>query len=219
MSIWSHPTASGITYRKRVATTCRTAWERVRRFSGKLRRDDSGVVMLETVLVFPLQLLVVMTIIQIAHMYVAADVLNYAAFQAARTTLVTTRGSTNASDTYARAYRVAWIISSTLNNEGKGNMRLRVPLNKYRYPAPSAAEARLNLKLYAVAPNDPATEQTDSVIAAELTYWYDLTVPVGGPFLYSCLKAMGAPVRVNPKNGVGEMQISENCRLPKPWPH
>ena len=198
---------------------CARVLRRVRRFVARLRDDERGVVMLETVLVFPLQLLVVMAIIQIAEMYVAADVVNYAAFQAARTTLVNLRGASNTQDVHDRAYRTAWIITSTLNNAGTGGMRLRVPLNKYRYPAPNSAEARLAVELIVGAASEPTVEQTDSVISAELTYWYDLTVPVGGPFIYSCLQAIGAPTRVNPATGVGEMQLAQNCRLPKPWPH
>lgn len=182
---------------------------------GRLRRDDSGVVMLETVLVFPIQLLVMMAIIQIAHIYVAANVLQYAAYQGTRTAAVNLRGR-NGKDAQARGARAAWVVASTLNNQGKGSARMRVPENNYVFPAYRPhGEERITFSASAVG----SAASAETVIYGEVACWFDLVVPVGGPFVYMALSATDHDVRIDPETGMGQVRMEANARIPKVWPH
>ena len=52
------------------------------------RRDEKGQVVVEYAIVFPIQLLVTLAIIQLAHIFVAKHVVGYAAFCGARAEIV-----------------------------------------------------------------------------------------------------------------------------------
>lgn len=218
-------------------------FQRVRKRLRNLPGDDSGIVMLETVLVFPLQLLLVMLVIQLAHIYVTANLMQYAILQGTRTVLVNYRGH-NGQDACRRGVRAAWAIMSTLNNPGGGAHRLRVPGNNYAFPAEKKVGAESISSspalMYTYGMDDPAAlytgassssqlmvafrtpgrpAQAESLLAGQMGYWLELVVPVGGPFVYHALDALGRPVRINEETKQGQVLMRQNARLPKPWPY
>ncbi|MBN2712308.1 MAG: pilus assembly protein [Planctomycetes bacterium] len=209
----------------------------------RLHGDDSGVVMLETVLVFPIQLMLMMVIFQLAHIYVAANVMQYAALQGTRTVLVNYRGN-NEEEACRKGVRAAWTIMSTINNAGGGTNRIRVPANHYAFPSLSSGGQENIVQspqltyLYGMddvssiyagtgddveimmafrTPSLPGRPETE--IGGQVGYWLELVVPVGGPFIYHAMNAMGHPVKVDPTTKRGMILMQQNSRLPKPWPH
>jgi hypothetical protein len=171
--------------------------------------------MLETVLVFPLQLMVTMVIIQIAHMYVAGNVLQYASFQGTRTyALSLAQGPEAAAE---RGNRAAWVIASTLNNTGGGSARARMTGYQYVYPDWQSAGRERMVMTFAAQADDPYAPET--IIHGRLRYWLDLTVPVGGPVIYHVLPAEKTSTRPGPHGSIGRALMRQNARLPKPWPH
>lgn len=190
-----------------------------------LKRDESGVVMLETVLVFPIQLLLMMTLIQFVHLYVADHVVQYASYQAARTYVLNVRGAHNVAEARLDAYRTAWVICSTLDNPGGHGNKLRVPGNRYQYPSPQGSRTPVAIRFVVAAPkggsNSPGVySRPETVVAVDVSRVLDLDVPVGGPFLWQCLKSSGKrPVSVNSETKEGQVTITQRSRIPKPWPH
>ncbi len=180
----------------------------------RLYHDDSGVVMLETVLVFPLQLLITMVIIQIAHMYVAANLLQYAAFQGTRTYSINlVKGEKKAAELGSKT---AWIIASTMHNTGKGNKFIRVQGYKYIYPDYDTwGKTQMQMRFGIAAKSANAAE---SAAWGSLAYWLDLNVPVGGPFIYHCLPDAKTRTRSSEYGNIGQVLMQQNARLYKPWP-
>lgn len=188
-----------------------------------LGRDDSGVVMLETVLVFPIQLLLMMTLIQFVHLFVADHVVQYASFQAARVYALNARGEHNAVDARMDAYRAAWLICSTIDNPGGHANKIRVPGHRYQYPSPigSFTPVFVNVVVAGGTGNrDKAFSRAGTVVAVDVSRLLDLDVPVGGPFVHKCLQASGRRVTsVNASNRQGQVLITQRSRIPRPWPH
>ena len=77
-----------------------------------------GSVMLEFVLAFPLVLTLMLACMQFAHIWMAKQVVNYAAFCAARATLVCEKGAYRAAAQRAAEQACAWISEGTDNREG-----------------------------------------------------------------------------------------------------
>jgi Flp pilus assembly protein TadG len=179
-----------------------------------LRDDEHGVVMLETVLVFPLQLMLTMVIIQLAHMYVAANVLQYASFQGTRTyALHLAEGHEAATE---RGNRAAWTIASTLNNTGGGNGRARMTGYQYRFPDYDSFGRDQMAMAFRVAADDRNAAET--IVYGEMGCWLDLTVPVGGPVVYSVLGDEKRSTRSSPAGSIGRSLMHQNSRIPKTWP-
>ena len=83
----------------------------------KLRTDDSGSVMLEFVIGFPLVLVLMFACIQFSEIWIARMVAHYGAFCAARTSLVCKDGSNSAAPAKAAAQvcnllRQSWGVQS-----------------------------------------------------------------------------------------------------------
>jgi len=186
---------------------------RLRRGGTALYRDETGVVMLETVLVFPLQLMLTMVIIQIAHMYVASNVLQYASFQGTRTYALDLAEGEEAAT--LRGNRAAWTIASAINATG-GDDKARMVGYQYRYPSWAHHGSKQMRMAFTVG--DGNSEAPETIVAGELLYWLDLNVPVGGPVVYHVLPARKTSTRPSPYGSIGRVLMHQNSRLPKPWP-
>ena len=177
-------------------------------------RDESGVVMLETVLVFPLQLLVTMIIIQIAHMYTAANVLHYAAYQGTRTYAINFHQGQDAAKQIGN--HAAWGIASTINNVSGGPSHIRVPNRRYAY-ADFDAFGQTQMRMLFGTTGDPV-HAPECVAWGRLAYWLDLGVPVGGPFVYHVMPDAKTKVRPSTHGPIGQALMQQNARIYKPWP-
>lgn len=76
-----------------------------------------GAVMLEFVLAFPLILALMLGVMQFAHIWMARQVVHYAAFCAARATLVCEEGAWQAAGQQAAEQVCAWIAEGTTGGE------------------------------------------------------------------------------------------------------
>lgn len=189
-------------------------WEWCKRFW----RDESGVVMLETALVFPIQLLLTLFIMQAALIWSAANVVNYAAFQAARTAMVHIKGGVVTNDVQWRAMQAAHAITSALSNPAKASPRTTntVTLRTLHHDYYLKRNPLLQLEVsvfYDGRSGLSAGFADDSVVTAAVRLYFPLTVPLAGGI-------MGLGVSGNKlSNGVRYIPMYQAASLPKPWPN
>ncbi|MDD4019537.1 MAG: pilus assembly protein [Kiritimatiellae bacterium] len=79
-------------------------------YCGKAGRSSAGSVMLEFVLAFPVILTLILACMQFAHMWTARQVVQYAAFCAARAALVCESGEYQEAGRQAAEQVCAWIV-------------------------------------------------------------------------------------------------------------
>ncbi len=197
----------------------RMLWENAIARLSAFWRDESGVAMLETVFVFPLQLLLTMLIVQVAMIFVGANVVNYAAFQGARTALVTVRGEDVDRAAKLAADRAAWIVCSTLHNTTNSfnrPERQKMRLFEYNYYFPKDISKRLwsRLKLY---PTEDKPEE--SMLEYELQYWMPLMVPLGSQALDALMPSGDDPGCVRDIDGAPSLCLEQRNAIGKTWPY
>ena len=78
----------------------------------RLVTERTGSILMETVLVMPLFLAMVMGALQFAHIYIGKQIVNYAAFSAARSTLSAKAGDEQAKAEEAAKRILGWLILS-----------------------------------------------------------------------------------------------------------
>jgi hypothetical protein len=165
------------------------AWTRLK----ALPRDDSGVIALETVLVFPVQLLVTLVLLQLAHLFVAAQALQYAVYQGTRSAALSWDGNNTAAR--EQATRVAWVLLSPLHNPGGGQNTIAVlPGRIYHYPALETGRLTFTLPITPTAglANDltgmAEVNATETLFEGVAIYRSPLTVPLGGAFVHAAAR-------------------------------
>lgn len=179
--------------------------------------DESGAVMLETVIVFPIQLLLTMVILQAAFIWAAAGIINYAAFQAARTALVEIRGTEITPLIHKKAWLAAFTITSVLSNpitetsQRANAVELRTLHHNYYFPGHHFA-GTYGLQVYLGFHRDRSDAPDDEVIGAAIRYYYPLTVPLAGML-------MGRNYSGGVWRGVRFIPMEQTVFLPKPWPY
>ena len=78
----------------------------------RLVTERTGSILMETVLVMPLFLAMVMGALQFAHIYIGKQIVNYAAFSAARSTLSAKAGDEQTKAEEAAKRVLSWLILS-----------------------------------------------------------------------------------------------------------
>ena len=78
----------------------------------RLVTERTGSILMETVLVMPLFLAMVMGTLQFAHIYIGKQIVNYAAFSAARSTLSAKAGDEQTKAEEAAKRVLSWLILS-----------------------------------------------------------------------------------------------------------
>lgn len=189
----------------------RNIWRKL----ASLGRDESGVIMLETVLVFPIQLFLTLAIIQLALVWSASNIVNYAAFQAARTGMVHIRGNTITDDAHDKAYSAAVAVTSCIANPAsKGSApnvtELRTMHHTYYLSKDSIGGLDLSLGFESGSSFNLAVD--DNVVTAAVRYYFPMTVPVVGGML-----ALGVKETKVSSTGLKYIPIEQVARLPKPW--
>ena len=192
-------------------------WIRLKSFP----RDDSGVIALETVLVFPVQLLVTLVLLQLAHLFTAAQALQYASFQGTRSAALSWNGNNVAAAT-AQATRVAWVLLSPLYNPGGGQNSIAVlPGRVYHYPAVDTD--RLTFALTVVptdgSPSEKTAVATETLFEGVATYRTALTVPVAGAFIHAAARwARGEETDWYSPAGWRWLPMRQRSYFARPWP-
>ncbi len=185
---------------------------------GRFWRDDSGVVMLETALVFPLQLLITLLLMQMAMIWSAANVVRYAAFQAARTAVVHIKGQGVTEDVRWRAFEAAHVVTSSLSNPATSQSpnvaELRTMHHMYymkRTPL-SGLDVRVGFDQAFASVGDI----DDTVVTADIRLYFPLTVPLAGSLIGSL--ASGSR-RSSTGSGMWYLPMNQMVSLPRPWPN
>lgn len=192
--------------------------ERVWRRLRNLRRDESGAIMLETVLVFPIQLLLTLFIIQSALIWSAANIINYAAFQTARTAMVELRGPDFTAAAARRSWQAAYTVTSVLANpikkesERRYAYTLRTLHHNYYMPKHHGLGNSSGLEVYIGRERSRIDSPDDDLITAAVRYYFPLTVPVAGSLI-------GVAYPGNVLNNIRFIPMEQVVTLPKPWPY
>lgn len=195
-----------------------------RNFSCGRVRSDCGAVLAELALVFPLQLLVTMGIVQMGLLCVGHRIVQYAAFSAARAALVA-----EPNEQMSDATRAAQIVCATIagrSSRGSPSDRAEIPgwgkeaLNRF----PFSVE-KTRLKSLTVS---PTTSSKAGEVTAEIEHDFELVVPVvnlvfafGADFLNI---TGGAPSkdearnrRVSERYGAVHLPIVKSYKMVRPW--
>ena len=193
-----------------------------KRFKGLIRETDTGQAMVEFVIVFPVQFLVILAVIQLSLLYIAHIVVNHAAFSAARAVLVfDERGGGNAQKEAEDAARIVCSsIAGTSTKQEGGGRWVTVPGWGKLLRSKGASE-KTQVQIFS----------RDKQIVVEVTHDYELEIPVINYFFaYPWEGFLGGwsgnrgdyPGYMNNealerKYGAPHIQIHESCYMYKPW--
>ncbi len=147
---------------------------------------EEGQAIVEFAIAFPIQLLIMLSIMQLALIYVGNQVVTYSAYQAARSAAV----AGSYADAEERAHRAAALICSPItgptirgSNVGHGDIRhAAIELPGWGELPGSGVSSRLKTHVSALnflPPNE---------IEATVTHYYELTLPVVGFLIGSILR-------------------------------
>ena len=186
----------------------------------RLWDDESGAIALETVLVFPIQLLLTLMIIQAAYIWAAAGVINYAAFQAARVYMIEPRDGGDAQHLVAhrKAWNAAYIATSVLANPIQdAASRVKYPMlrtlhHEYYMLGGHPLGNNNGLQVYIGEDSRLSESVDDIVVTAGVRYYFPLTVPLAGGI-------MGLFTSGNILKNIRYIPMEQVVSIPKPWPY
>jgi len=198
---------------------------RLRDLFKRLYRDaESGQAMLEFVLVFPVQLLITLGIIQFALMKTGQITVNHAAFAAARAVLVADSAGRSGGGAQADAEDAARIVMSAV----AGTTRSRAGGRSYDIPGwgklhrSYAASEKTRVQIF--------SQEGD--VAVEVSHDFELSVPVINDFFaFPWEGFLGYPASgtspypdwaarkalARRYGGQPHLVFKETCTLAKPW--
>jgi Flp pilus assembly protein TadG len=176
--------------------------------------DQSGQAIVEYAIIFPIQLLLTLCIIQLALLFVATHVVNYAAFCAAEAERVRNPG---------RAEEAAWPQEAAY-----------IALTRIAGPTGVAAPDTLHLPGWGDIPNYGAAKQKTTVnitlnspvqpppVSVEVIHKYELRVPIADWVTYGTTKYVLGQIlpvaETDSSFGAPHIAIKGQCTLAKPWP-
>jgi len=163
-------------------------------------RCSRGQALVEYAIIFPVQLMLVLAIIQLAHIFVAKQVLEYSAFCGARAALVD-----------SNATRAACIpISGIAGTSGVGSGgSIDVP-GWGILPRSRAAEEKTLVDVRQIS-----VDGSDAILCTVL-HDYELRVPVGNYVAYQVGSVFLSSDALDYHYGAPHMQIRASCALAKP---
>jgi Flp pilus assembly protein TadG len=165
------------------------------------RRTEGGQVIVEYAIVFPILLLLTLLIIQLAHLFVAKQVVSYASFCAARAALV--------GEDYAAAARMVCSLIAGPSGVGTGATVTVPGWGPLRGSAASAVKTQA-ASLSNVPTPYPAT-------TIEVTHDFELQVPVANSVTYSLGEIFLESGDLDYTYGVPHIRIRSRSTLSRPW--
>ncbi len=175
----------------------------------KFLDNSAGSMLMETVLVMPLVLSLVFGALQFAHIYIARQVVNYAAFSAARATLSVPVGQEEENAMSAAKRILCWLLLSPDSMRDGAQM-----------PNPESEEVskRIELTLSREGWNQ----------AVELRFAFPLVMPIAAQIIGYAMNIPAYDFTPEARGGhIGEMALvgsdmphiflTERCALPKPY--
>ena len=165
-----------------------------------IRRCSRGQALVEYAIVFPVQLMLVLAIIQLAHIFVAKQVLEYSAFCGARAALVD-----------SDAFRAACIpISAVAGTSGvRSGGSIDVP-GWGTLPRSQAAEEKTLVDVSQIS-----VDGSDAILCT-VFHDYELRVPMGNYVAYQIGSVFLSSEELKHRYGAPHMQIRASCALAKP---
>ena len=167
-------------------------------------RNARGQVLVEYAIVFPIQLMLTLAIIQLAHIFVAKHVLEYASFCGARAALV---GYSDEESKRAAVIPIARIAGSsgvltpdTIEIPGWGTLANS-----------GAAEEKTSVDII------PAERDGTPVIQCEIIHQYELRVPIGNFVAYKLGDVFLGLEDFKEIGGAPHLDIRATCSLAQPW--
>ena len=178
----------------------------VRRFSFAVRRATSvaasAQVVVEYAIVFPILLLMTLLIIQLAHIFVAKQVVSYASFCGARAALV--------GEDYQKA---ASMVCSPITGLSGVRKDSTVTIPGWGALAGSGAAA---VKTHAELRGDFKTD--GPAVTVEVTHDFELTVPVADTVAYHMGEMFLTSDDLDFSTyGAPHIRVRSSCTLAKPW--
>lgn len=181
-------------------------------------RDNArGQALVEYAIVFPLQLMMTLAIIQLAHLFIAKQVLDYAAFCGARAALV---GLPEEDVQRAAAIPITRIagpagVSAAMCDENP----ITVPGWGELANWEAAYVKTLSHYGYGSLETDTTTLEGEPAIRCDLTHLYELRVPIGNIVAYQIGDVfLGADEeRLEKVDGVPHVRLKAACTLAQPW--
>ena len=169
----------------------------------------SGQALVEYAIVFPLQLMLTLALIQLAHLFVAKQILDYAAFCGARAALVGLE--------YEDAQKAAAIPISRI--AGPSGVSGDNPIDIPGWGTLRGSGAAVEKTSAPYGNFDVIQTQAGSapVIRCEIEHAYELRVPVGNVVSYTLGDVFLAAEDLERIGGMPHVRIKAACTLPQPW--
>jgi hypothetical protein len=157
----------------------------------------------EYAIVFPIQLLLTLCLIQLAHLFVAKQVVSYAAFCAARAELVHEDPQEAALLPLLRIAGPAGANPGTIHIPGWGDL-------------PNYEAARVKTEVNVLAP--PANGPQPPPVTVEVIHQYQLRVPIADWITYRLGDVLFSLPAVDRTWGEPHIPMRSACTLARPWP-
>ena len=164
-------------------------------------RGTRAQVLVEYAIVFPIQLLLTLAVIQLAHIFVAKQVLEYSAFCGARAAVV---GEDPERAAYIPISSIAGTSGATYSDS------ISIP-GWGMLPRSGAAEQKTRVDIQWLAPGGT------NVVRCEVTHDYELRVPVGNYVAYQLGSLFLSLDELERIGDVPHLQMKASCSLVQPW--
>lgn len=162
-------------------------------------------VIVEYAIVFPILLMITLVIIQLAHIFVAAQVINYAAFAAARAEIVGEDPDAAAALVCSRIAGTGGVgTGSTVYLPGWGDL-----------PRSLAAEIKTDTFLVT---DEPFQQEHPDAVTIEVTHDFELRVPVADMMVYRLGDVFLVADLMDMRTyGTPHIYMKSRSTLAKPW--
>lgn len=181
----------------------------IRNPESAIRNRQCGQALVEYAIVFPLQLMLTLAIIQLAHTFVAKQILDYAAFCGARAALVGL--------SYDDSLKAA-----------------AIPMSRIAGPSGVTEPDYVEVPGWGVLPNTGAARQKSTdpygrfeirqvqvagepAVRCEIDHAYELRVPIGNMVSYQLADVFLGVENLEMIGGAPHIRIQATCTLPQPW--
>ena len=184
----------------------------------RLVTERTGSILMETVLVMPLFLAMVMGALQFAHIYIGKQIVNYAAFSAARSTLSAKAGDEQTKAEEAAKRVLSWLILpiGKLTKNGV----IEEPIDGVLMPDYSGSDMKSHLLGVKVETKEKWLK------AVEVRFAFPLEFPLAAQIIRWGMNLPG--YEFEKKHSVGidlklagvttpHLVLTERCVLPKPY--
>lgn len=165
-------------------------------------RNQKGQAVVEYAIVFPIQLLFTLAIIQLAHVFVAKHLVSYAAFAGARAALV----NESAEDAAA-------LVMSAVAGPAGGEFEDKITVPGWG-DLPRSGAARLKTEVEII---DRIDDDGIPVVTCNVEHLYQLTIPVGNYITYRLGEMFVSLPDIEDTYGEPHLRINGTSALVRPW--